>query len=159
MGRQVASGLQVRSGAGVDANTQEAMELKTVAGSEMKTAGVTGKSKETVGLEVEMVAGMESGVDTEVGMDSELTVDQSGAVAGAEASMRCAIMTARGDAGVDLRSTVAGTTTKVEVAVVAKVQVGPIAEMILSACATASKFMAPANARLRIAEMETEQVG
>ena len=121
MGRQVASGLQVRSGAGVDANTQEAMELKTMAGSEMKTAGVTGKSKETVGLEVEMVAGMESGVDTEVGMDSELTVDQSGAVAGAEASMRCVIMTAGGDAGVDLQLMVVGTATGNGVAAVARV--------------------------------------
>ena len=38
-------------------------------GSEMETAGVMGKSKETVGLEVETVAGMESGADTAAGTD------------------------------------------------------------------------------------------
>ena len=48
------------------------------AGSEMETAGVTGKLKETVGSEAETVAGTESGVDIEVGMDSESTADQSG---------------------------------------------------------------------------------
>ena len=47
------------------------------AGSETETVGVIGKSKETVGLEAEMVSGMESGVDTEVGMDSKLTADRS----------------------------------------------------------------------------------
>ena len=69
MGRRAASGLQVRSGAGGDANTWEATESKMMAGSEMETAGVTGKSKETAGSEAETVAGTESGVDTEVGMD------------------------------------------------------------------------------------------
>ena len=78
MGRRVASWLQARSGAGADANTWEATESKMTAGSEMETAGVTGKSKETAGSEVETVAGMESGVDTEAGMDSELTADWSG---------------------------------------------------------------------------------
>ena len=48
------------------------------AGSETETAGVTEKSKETVGSEVEMVPGTESGADTEVGMDSKSTVDRSG---------------------------------------------------------------------------------
>ena len=48
------------------------------AGSEMETAGVTGKSKEMVGSEAEMVSGMESGADTEVGMDSKSTADWSG---------------------------------------------------------------------------------
>ena len=102
-------------------NTWEATESKMTAGSEMKTVGAMGKSKETAGSEVETVAGTESGVDTEAGMDSESTVDQSRAVAGAKASARCTITTARGDAGVDLRSTVAGTTTRDEVAAVAKV--------------------------------------
>ena len=102
MGRRAASGLQVRSGSGADANTWSAMESKMMAGSEMETVGVMGKSKETAGLEVEMVAGMESGVDTEVGMDSESTADQSGAVAGAKASVRCVIVTAGGDAGADM---------------------------------------------------------
>ena len=83
-------------------NTREAMESKVMAGSEMETAGVMGKSKETAGLEVETMAGTESGVDTAAGMDLELTVDRSGAVAGAEASMRCTIATGGGDAGVDL---------------------------------------------------------
>ena len=86
----------------MDANTWSAMESKMMAGSEMEMAGVTGKSKETAGSEVEMVAGMESGVDTEVGMDSESTADQSIAVAGAEASMRCTIATTGGDAGADM---------------------------------------------------------
>ena len=112
MGRRVASGLQVRSGAGVDANTQEAMESKMMAGSETETAGVTGKSKEPVGSEVEMVAAMEGGADTEAGMDSKLTAYQSGAVAGAKASARCAIATTRGDVAADMQLTVAGTTTR-----------------------------------------------
>ena len=76
MGRRVASGLQVRSGAGVDANTWEATESKMMVGSETETAGVTGKSKETAGSEAETVAGMESGVDTEVRMDLKSTADQ-----------------------------------------------------------------------------------
>ena len=50
----------------------------------MEMAGVTGKSKETAGSEAEMMAGMESGVDTAAGMDSESTVDRSGVVAGAK---------------------------------------------------------------------------
>ena len=86
MGRRVASWLQARSGAGVDANTREATESKMTAGSEMETVGVMGKSKETADSEAEMMAGMESGADTDAGMDSESRVDQSGAVAGAEAS-------------------------------------------------------------------------
>ena len=141
------------------ANTQEATELTMMVGLKMETAGVTGKSKETVGSEVETVAGMESGVDTEVGMDLELTADWSGVVAGAEASARCAIATARGDAGADLRLMVACTATGDEAVVVAKVRGGTIAEMILSACMGASKFAAPTNARLRIAGMEMEWVG
>ena len=67
MGRRAASGLQVRSGSGADVNTWEATELKMRAGSEMEMGGVMGKSKETVSSEAEMVVGMESGVDTEVG--------------------------------------------------------------------------------------------
>ena len=59
-------------------NTREDMESKMMAGSEIETAGVTGKSKETAGLEAETVAGTESGVDIEVGMDSESTADRSG---------------------------------------------------------------------------------
>ena len=101
MGRRAASGLQVRSGSGADANTWSATESKMMAGSEMEMVGVMGKSKETAGSEVEMVVGAESRVDTEVGMDSESTADQSGAVAGAEASARCAIVTGGGDVGVD----------------------------------------------------------
>ena len=62
----------------MDANTREATESKMTAGLEMETAGAMGKSKETVGSEAETVAGMESGVDTEVGMDSESTADRSG---------------------------------------------------------------------------------
>ena len=84
-------------------NTQEATESKMTVGSEMETAGVMGKLKETVGLEVEMVVGMESGVDNEVGMDSKSRSDRSRAVAGAEVSMGSAIMTAGGDAGADMR--------------------------------------------------------
>ena len=68
----------------------------------METAGVMGKSKETVGSEAEMVVGMEGGAETEVGMDSKSTVDRSGAVAGAEASTRCVIVTAGGDVEVDM---------------------------------------------------------
>ena len=95
MERRVASWLQARSGAGADANTREATESKM-------TAGVTGKSKETVGFEVEMVSGTESGADTEVGMDSKSTADRSGVGVEAKVSVRCAIMTGGGDAGADL---------------------------------------------------------
>ena len=101
MGRQVASGLWVESGAGAGVNTWEATESKMMVGLEMETVEVMGKSKETAGSEVEMVVGAESRVDTEVGMDSESTADQSGVVVGAEASARCAIVTGGGDAGVD----------------------------------------------------------
>ena len=107
MGRQVASGLQVRSGAGADANTWEATESKMMVGLETETVGVMGKLKETAGSEVETVEGMECGVDTEAGMDSELTANWSGVVVGAKASARCAIVTTRGDVGVDMQSTVA----------------------------------------------------
>ena len=75
----------------MDANTQEATESKMMAGSEMETAGATGKSKETADSEAETMAGMEGRVDTDAGIDSESRVDRSGAVAGAEASARCAI--------------------------------------------------------------------
>ena len=151
MGRRAASGLHVRSRAGVDANIREATESKMTAGSEMETAGVMGKSKETAGSEAETVVGTESGVDTEVGTDSESTVDRIRAGAGAEVSARCAIATGRGDAGADLRSTVAGTVTGDDAAVVAKVWVGSIAEMVPSAWA--------ANARLGIGRTEMERVG
>ena len=134
---------------GADANTREAMESKMTVGLETETAGVMGKPKETV-------AGMESGADSEVGMVSESRVDRSGAVAGGEAS---AIATGGGDAGADLRLVVAGTVTRDNVAVVAKVLVGPIAEMIPPECVAASEFVAPANARLRIAGPEMERVG
>ena len=125
----------------------------------MEMAGVMGKSKETASLEAEMVAGMESGVDTDAGMDLESTADQSRAVAGAEVSARCTITTGGGDVGADLRSMVAGTTTGDDAASVAKVRVGLIAEMIPSACAVVSEFAALTNARLRIAGVETEWVG
>ena len=95
----------------MDANTREAVESKMMAGSEIETVGVMGKSKETASSEAETVAGMESGVDIEVGMDSESTVDRSGVGVGAEASARCVIATGGGDAGADLRSMVAGTAT------------------------------------------------
>ena len=52
----------------------------------------------------------------------------------------------------DLQSVVAGTVTGDNVAAVAKVRVGPIAETIPLACAAA-------NARLGIAGAETERVG
>ena len=79
--------------------------------------------------------------------------------AGAEASARCAIATGGGDAGADLRSTVVGTVMGDNVAMVARVRVGPIAEMIPPECAAASEFTVPANARLGIARTETERVG
>ena len=120
------------------------------AGSEMEMVGVMGKLKETAGSEAEMVVGTESGADTAA--DSELRVDQSGAVVGAEASTRCVIMTGGGDAGADLRSTVAGTMTGDDAAAVAKVRVGLIAETTPSACAAA-------NVQLGIAGVEMERVG
>ena len=52
----------------------------------------------------------------------------------------------------DLRSVVAGTVTGDNVVAVAKVRVGPIAEMILPECAAA-------NARLGITRVETERMG
>ena len=103
--------------------------------------------------------GMESGVDNEVGTDSKSTADQSRAVAGAEASVRCAIITARGDARADMRSMVAGTATGDNAVVVAKARVGLIVEMISSVCAAVSKFAMVANARLGIAGMEMEWAG
>ena len=142
MGRQVASGLQVRSRVGVDVNTWEAMESKMTVGSESESAGAMGKSKETSGSEAEMVVGMESGVDTEVGMDLKSTANQSRAGAGAKASTGSAIVTAGGDAGVDMQSMV----------VVAGVRVGLIVDTIPSACVVA-------NAWLAIAGTETEQAG
>ena len=143
----------------MDANTWEATESKMTAGSETEMAGVMGKSKETAGSEAETVVGMESGVDTEAGMDSESTADRSRAVAGAKASVRCAIVTAGGDAGADLRSMLAGTATRDGAVPVMVVRVGLIAETILSVCAVASEFVAPANVQLRIAGTETERVG
>ena len=83
----------------MDANTQEAMESKMMAGLEMEMVGVTGKLRETVGSEVEMVVGMESGADTEAGTDLNLRSDKSGVGVGAEVS---AIATAGGDAGADM---------------------------------------------------------
>ena len=80
-------------------------------------------------------------------------------MARAKASARCVIATGGGDAGADLQSMVAGTATKVDVAAVVRLRVGPIAEMIPLACAAVSKFAAPANAWLGITGMETEQVG
>ena len=49
--------------------------------------------------------------------------------------------------------------TKDNVAAVAKVRVGSIAEMIPPECAAASEFAAAANAGLGSAGMETERVG
>ena len=63
---------------GADANRREATESKMMAGSEMETAGVMGKLKETVDSEAETMAGTESGADTDAGMDSESTADRSG---------------------------------------------------------------------------------
>ena len=137
MGRQVA-----------DVNTREATELKMMAGSETETAGVTGKLKETAGSEAEMVVGMESGVD------SKSTVDQSGVVAGAEVSTKCEIVTA----GADMRSPVAGTTTKVDAAPVARLQVGPVAETIPLACTAVSELVMGVNVGLGISGAEMEQV-
>ena len=122
------------------------------AGSEMETAGVMGKLKETVGSEAETVVGTESGVDTEAGMDSESRVGRSGVVAGAEASTRSAIVSSGGDVGADLQLTVAGTATGDDAASVAKVRIGPIAETMLLVCAAV-------NARLGIAGVEMERVG
>ena len=133
--------------------------MKMMEGSEMETAGVMGKSKETADLEAETVVGTECGVDTEVGMHSKLTADWSRVVVGAEASVGSTITTAGGDVGADMQLTVVGTATEVNAVVVARLQVGPIAETILFACAAASEFTAAANAGLRIAGTEMEQVG
>ena len=72
---------------GADANMGVATQSKMMAGSEMEMGGVMGKSKETVGSEVETVVDMEGGVDMKAGMDSKSTVDTSGVAAGAEASV------------------------------------------------------------------------
>ena len=124
-----------------------------MAGLETEAVGVTGKLKYMVGLEVEMVAGMESGVDTEAGMDLESTADWSGAVAGAEVSAGSAIVTTRGDVGADMQLMVAGTATGDGAAVVVWTEVHTIAETVLSAFAVA------ANVGLRITRTEMEQVG
>ena len=54
---------------------------------------------------------------------------------------------------------VVGTAIEDDAVAVAKVRVGPIAEMVPSAWAAVSDFVAPANARHRIGRMETERVG
>ena len=54
---------------------------------------------------------------------------------------------------------VVGTATGDDAASVAKIRVGPIAEMIPSACSAASEFVAVANVRLGITRVETEWVG
>ena len=46
-----------------------------------------------------------------------------------------------------------------DAASVVRLRVGPIAEMILLACAAVTEFVAPANARPGITRMETERVG
>ena len=140
-------------------NTREATESRMTAGSETETVGVTGKSKETAVSEVETVVGTESGADSEVGMVSESTADWSGVVVGAKASMRCAIATGGGDAGADLRLTVAGTATGDKAVAVVKVQVCPIAQTIPLACAVVSEFAAPANVWLGSTGTEMEWVG
>ena len=115
-------------------------------------SGGYGKIERDDGFGSGNAGGMESGADTEAGMDSESTADWSRAGVGAEASARCTIATGRGDVGADLRSTVAGTATGDDVALVAKVRIGPIAETIPLACAAA-------NAWLGIAGVATEWVG
>ena len=77
---------------GADANTREATESKMMAGSEMETAGATGKSKETADSEAETMVGTEGGADTDAGMDSESRVDRNRVGAGAEASARFTIV-------------------------------------------------------------------
>ena len=73
--------------------------------------------------------------------------------------MGSVIATAGGDAGVDMQSMVAGTTTGDDTAVVARVRVGMIAEMILSVCVVVSKFVVVMNAQLGITGMEMEWAG
>ena len=73
-------------------------------------------------------------------------------MAGAEVSARCVIATGGGDAGADLRSTVAATVTGDDAAAVTNGRVSPIAETIPLACVAAK-------ARLGIAGAETERVG
>ena len=52
----------------------------------------------------------------------------------------------------------AGTATKVDVAVVARLRVGPIAETIPLTCAAASEFVAVANVQLGTADESTHQI-
>ena len=162
MGRRVAGGLQVRSGVGADPNMGVATESKMMVGSEMETAGVMGKSKETVGLEVETVVGMEGGVDTKVGTDLKLTVDMSGnigGVVGAEASAGSAMASMVADAGVETGLMAVDTDTRDDAVVAARVEVCMIVERIPSVCVTASEFLAPADVWLGIARMEMEPGG
>ena len=137
---------------GADANTWEVTESKMMAGSEMETVGATGKLKETADSEVETMAGMEGGADTDAGMDLESRVDRNGVGAGAEVSARFAIATGGGDAGADLRSTVVGTATGDDAVAVTNGRVSPIVDMIPLVCTAA-------NAWLGIAGAEMEQVG
>ena len=126
----------------MDVNTREATESKMTAGSEMETAGVTGKLKETADSEVETMVGTESGADTDAGMDSESRVDRwRGLKRARDARSRA-----------DLRSMVAGTATGDDAESVAKVRIGPIAETMPLACTAA-------NAWLGIAGAEMERVG
>ena len=147
---------------GADANTGVATESKMMVGSEMEMVGVTGKSKETAGSEVETVVGMEGGVDTKVGTDLKSMVDMSGNIgraAGTKVSMGSTTASTAADVGAEMGSMAVDTDTRDDVGAAARVEVCMIAERILSACAVVRKFLAPANAWLGIARMETEWVG
>ena len=131
---------------GADANMGVATQSKMMAGLEM--GGIMGKSKETVGSEVETVVDMEGGVDMKAGMDSKSTVDTSGNIggaAGAEVSTGSTMVGTAADAGAEMGSMVAGTDTGDDVVVAARVEVCMILERIPSVCAAASEFSVLAN--------------
>ena len=126
-----------------------AMESKVTVGSETETVGVMEKSEMMVGLEVETVAGTESGVNMEVGTDLK-------SVVGAEVGVGSVMVSAAADVGAETGLIVVGTDTRDDLVVVAGVEACTSVEMIPSACVAVSEFLAPANVQLRIVGMGME---
>ena len=101
--------------------------------------GVATESKVMAGSETE------TGVNTDVGMDSKSVVDTSGNVSvavGVVAGAGSMMGSVGADVGVGMGSMVVGTSTGDDAVAVVEVQAGMIAEMVSSACVAASEVSA-----------------
>ena len=127
------------------------MESKVRVGSGTGMIGATEKSRVMAGLEVETVAGTETGVDTDVGTDLKSTVDTSGNV-GAVVGVGSAMVSM----GVETKSMVVGMDTKDDLMGVTGAQLHTIVETILPVCVVVSEFLVLANVQLGIVRMGTE---